>query len=83
MAALRPADNSRSWLTKLPIHGLLVLILALNTHAVYSFSQQWLRTWRMGDDVFHILSALKTNSLESVEPPFGAHVFIAPGVEWA
>ncbi|NOZ05212.1 MAG: hypothetical protein GXP41_02510 [Chloroflexi bacterium] len=59
---------------------LLLIPLLFNLRANATFAHGWLYTTRQGNEITQILSALKTPSLQWVEPPFGEHFFIEPAV---
>lgn len=46
----------------------------------YRFSQFWLYSVRLDDDLFRLLAQLQTPTLQWVQPPFGEHVYIEPAV---
>jgi hypothetical protein len=66
---------------QIPIRWLLFIPIFFSILSVYRFSQAWTTTMQIGDDVDHVLTSLKTNSIEWVEPPFGEHYFIQPAIE--
>jgi hypothetical protein len=66
--------------TTLSLRWLLLIALILSLHAGYRFSQEWLYVTEIGDGVYAILDALRTPSLQWVEPPFGEHYFVEPAV---
>ena len=74
----RPPDRAR-W--SVPLQWLLIIPLVSSVYSVYAFSQLWIGTTFVHDQVYRILGALRTNSLQWVEPPFGDHFFIEPGIE--
>jgi hypothetical protein len=66
---------------RIPLSWLLLIPLICSILSVYSFSQNWITTVRIYDGVYYVLSAMKTSSLEWVEPPFGEHYWIQPAIE--
>lgn len=55
---------------------LLVVALVRAT----AFDRQWLETSRLGPEIYALLEALRTPSLEWVNPPYGENMFIEPAV---
>ncbi len=64
----------------LSLRWLLLIPLVCSLHAGYQFSQEWLYVAEIGGSVSAILDALRTPSLQWVEPPFGEHFFVEPAV---
>jgi hypothetical protein len=60
------------WLLAVP------LILALFT--AWSFSTYWTQTVPISPDTYAVLNALRTPDLQWVDAPFGASLFVTPGV---
>lgn len=59
---------------------LLLIPLILNLRAANIFSQHWLYTARLDDNLYALLEGLKTPSLQWVQTPFGEHGYIAPAM---
>jgi len=78
--SLRMAEQPDVSTRQLSLKWLLVIPLLLSLHGNSTFAHRWLRTTPLGNGVGQILSALKTPSLQWVEPPFGEHYFIEPAV---
>jgi len=72
-------DSIPKW--QLPLQWILYIPLIFSVISVYNFSQFWITTTYINDAVYSLLSALKTNSLEWVEPPYGEHFWIQPAIE--
>jgi hypothetical protein len=58
----------------------LLVPLVFSLRAGYEFSQDWLYVTETDDRVPAILGALRTPSLQWVEPPFGEHYFVEPAI---
>ena len=59
---------------------LLLVPLVFSLRSSYEFSQDWLYVTELDDSVPAILQALRTPSLQWVEPPFGEHYFVEPAI---
>ena len=65
----------------LPLQWLVVLpILFASVKGTYEFAQTWLHTEIREPEFYDIVNALKTDSTQWVEPPFGEHAFIEPSI---
>jgi hypothetical protein len=73
------SKGSARW--QFPLRWFLFLPLVLSLQSAYHFARFWTGTAYIGDDVYHALSALRTETLQWVEPPFGEHFFIEPAIE--
>ena len=73
------SDVSQSKL-QLPLQWLLLVPLVYSLQSVYSFSQHWYNMVPLSPEVSSVLAALKTDSLQWVEPPFGENYYIEPAV---
>ncbi len=62
------------------LRWLLVIPLVFSLRAGYQFSHHWLRVTHLNDSVSAILDALRTPSLQWVQPPFGEHYFVEPAI---
>jgi len=78
--SLRMADQPDLSTRQISLKWVLLLPLLFSLHGNSTFAHGWFRTTRQGDEVAHILRALKTPSLQWVEPPFGEHFFVEPAV---
>ena len=65
---------------KLLLQGILVIVLIFSLQSCFQFSQVWIGTKYLGDDVFKILTKLRTSDIQWVEAPFGEHDFIEPAI---
>lgn len=72
-----PQDRGESAVS---LRWLLLIPLICSLRAGYEFSQEWLHVTELGDGTSAILNALRTPSLQWVEPPFGEHFFIEPAI---
>ncbi|HUI89919.1 MAG TPA: hypothetical protein VLX61_14470 [Anaerolineales bacterium] len=63
---------SSKWLVLIP--------LLYSLQAVYAFSTHWYTMVPLAPEVNDVLVALKTDSLQWVEPPFGVDYFVEPAV---
>lgn len=72
-AAISGTHLSPKWLLLFP------LLVAL--WQGYNFSRFWVYAVPIPDDVYNLLEALKTPTLQWVQPPFGEHVYIEPAIE--
>lgn len=63
------------------LRWLLILPLLFSLKSAYEFSRLWLQTVYREPDVYELLGALKTDTLQWVEPPFGEHAFVEPAVQ--
>jgi hypothetical protein len=61
-------------------HVALALALAAALAQAYRFATRWIATRPLPAEVAPILAALRTPSLQWVNPPFGDHTFIEPAV---
>ena len=61
---------------QIPLQWVLYIPLIFSMVSVYNFSKDWIYTVHIANDVDALLSTMKTNSLEWVEPPFGEHFWI-------
>ncbi len=77
---LRMADRPGLSTRQLSLKWFLLIPLLFSLHSNSGFAHRWLRTTHLGNDVDQVLGALKTPSLQWVEPPFGEHFFIEPGI---
>lgn len=55
------------------------LLLALAS--AYAFGQHWLVTKEVNPEVPDVMAALSTPNVQWVNPPFGEHFYVTPGVE--
>jgi hypothetical protein len=58
---------------------LVPLLLAL--FSAWSFGRNWIKTSSIEPKVAQVLDSLETPGLQWVNPPFGEHAFVTPGVE--
>jgi hypothetical protein len=58
----------------------MVIPLFFSLQSGYQFTRHWIRVERQGDGVTQVLDALKTESLQWVEPPHGEHAYIEPAI---
>ncbi|MDX1601383.1 MAG: hypothetical protein R3191_07730, partial [Anaerolineales bacterium] len=65
----------------LSLRWILVVPLVLALRSNFSFASSWMGTVRLDPTVHAVLDAMKTEHLTWVDPPFGEHIFIAPGLE--
>lgn len=72
-----PQDKSERTVS---LKWLLVIPLVFSLRSGYRFSEPWLYLTKTGEGVYAILRALRTPSLQWVEPPFGEHYFVEPAV---
>jgi hypothetical protein len=72
-------DRATIWKTALQFVLLIPLIYSLQS--CFQFSQVWIGTKYLPDDIFKTLEALKTEDLQWVAPPFGEHAYVAPAIE--
>ncbi len=70
--------NRSKW--KLILQGLLLIPLIFSLQSCFRFSQVWIGTRYLDNDVFKILAKLKTEDLQWVEPPFGEHDYVEPAI---
>ena len=59
------------WFVLVPLYALL---------DIKTFSQEYIKTAPFNSGYQEVLDALRTPDLQSVNPPFGEHVFIAPAI---
>jgi hypothetical protein len=62
------------------LRWLLLIPLVYSLRASYEYSQPWLYLTEIGDGVYTVLRALRTPSLQWVEPPFGEHYWVEPAI---
>jgi hypothetical protein len=62
------------------LRWILLIPLFFSLKSSYNFSQIWLYTTRRDPEIYRLLSTLKTDTIQWVEPPFGEHAFVEPAV---
>lgn len=65
---------------RLPLGWILAIPLVLSLVATRNFTQRWYRLVPESDLANRLASALRTDSLQWVGTPFGAHFFIEPAI---
>lgn len=70
-----------SWKLELDLKWLLIIPLFISLSAVHDFSQNWLAVKGIETDTYELLRALRTPSLQWVQPIYGAHYFVEPAVD--
>ena len=63
-----------------PTQWLLIIPLIISLRQGYQFSQMWIHTQDLNPEINQVIDALKTESLEWVQTPFGEHLYIEPAV---
>jgi hypothetical protein len=66
--------------TNLSLRWILVIPLILSLQSCLHFSQLWIRSEFIDDEVYKSLGLLKTEDVQWVEPPFGEHYFVEPAI---
>jgi hypothetical protein len=67
-------------LVKVNSKWLLLIPLVWNLYTAYDLSSIWVKAVRLDEGVHPLLQALRTPSLQWVEPPFGEHRYIEPAI---
>jgi len=66
--------------TTFSLRWVLLVPLVCSLRGGYAFSQRYLYVTETGDGVRSVLRALRTPTLQWVEPPFGEHFWVEPAV---
>lgn len=63
------------------LRWLMILPLLFSLKSAHDFSRLWLQTVLLEPEVYELLGALRTDTLQWVEPPFGEHAFVEPALQ--
>jgi hypothetical protein len=66
---------------KIPLQWFLMIPLFFSLQSGFEFTRNWINTDYIGDNIFQLLDALKTDTLQWVNPPFGEHYYIFGGID--
>ena len=68
------------WSIRIPASLIVIAILIPNLQSTKQFAQEWIGTDKLTAGVREVISSLKTDNLQWVNPPFGEHFFIEPAI---
>lgn len=76
-------NNSKAGIAlSFSIHWIvLVPLLVLSVKSTFNFSRIWLILKHRDQVLYSMINALKTDSSQWVNPPFGEHIYVEPAIE--